>query len=512
MFSTMRGLAIAMLCLGLATERGAAQEPFPGLDAYIAKARADWKIPGLAVAIVRNDSVLWAKGYGVQKVAGTDAVDDKTLFEIGSSSKSFTAMIVAMLVTDGKMRWDDRLTTYLPSLQLQDPVASAEITVRDALTHRAGLPRAELTWMYAGIGRDELLRRMRFLKPSYDFRTRWLYQNVMFLAAGQAAGKAAGSTWEDLVQQRIFDPLGMSVSKALAPRNRDGMSNLAIPHLVRRDTAYPLTPMHMENIAPAGSILSSARDMAQWLRFQLGDGVHNGKRLVSSAAFRQTHAPQMLISAGSEGDSLSRFNTYGLGWMIQDYRRQLLWQHGGGTDGMTTAMGVLPDQKFAVVVLSNVYGTQLPDLLMRYIFDRQLGVPLRDLSAEALERRETQRARADSVERAQSAQRVAGAQAPLPLSAYAGAYADSSYGEAIISLADGKLAMQRGDFTAPLEYWNANNFRWGPLSSAALSSLFVKFDVAPDGTVTTLSFGLGPDSAHMGRKPTRPAAASRTGQ
>jgi CubicO group peptidase (beta-lactamase class C family) len=334
----------------------------------------------------------------------------------------------------------------------------------------------------------------------------------MFLAAGQAAGKAAGSTWEDLVQQRIFNPLNMTVSKPLAPRNYEGLTNAATPHAIRRDTVYTLVPMHMDNIAPAGSILSSARDMAQWLRFQLGDGVNGGKRLVSSAALRQTHTPQMLIGGSAEGDSLARFNTYGMGWMIQDYRRQLVWQHGGGTDGMTTAMGMLPDHKFGVVVLSNVYGGQLPDMLMRYIFDRQLGAPVRDFSAEALARREVQRRRADSVERAQNAQRVGGAQPPLALTAYAGSYADSLYGEAVVSLTDGKLVMQRGDFTAPLEYWNGSNFRWGPLPSAAVSSLFVKFDIAPDGRVTTLSFGLGADSAHMGRKPTRPAAATRTSQ
>jgi CubicO group peptidase (beta-lactamase class C family) len=367
--------------------------------------------------------------------------------------------------------------------------------------------------MYAGIGRDEVLRRARFLKPSFPFRSRWQYQNVMFVAAGEAAGRAASTTWEDLVQRRIFEPLGMATSLPLAPRNRSGIANVATPHAIRRDTVYTLTPMPMDNAAPAGSILSNAHDMAQWLRFQLGDGTFGGKRLVSAAALRQTHTPQMLMGGGAEGgagegDSLTRFSTYGMGWMVQDYRRNLLWQHGGNTDGMTTAMGMLPDSKFGVVVLSNMYGAQLPSILMRYIFDRQLGVPLRDLSAEALTRVATQRRRADSAERAQAASRVAGAQPPLPISAYAGSYADSLYGEAIVSETDGKLVMQRGDLSAPLEYWNANNFRWGRLNSAAVTSLFVKFDVAPDGKVTSLSFGLGPDTAYMARK-APPRAASR---
>ena len=507
-----RALALASLCCVTATAARAQSEPFAGLDAYITKAMAEWKIPGLAVAIVRNDSVLLAKGYGVRTFGTNDRVDDKSLFEIGSSSKSFTATIVAMLVTDGKMRWDERLTTYLPTFQLYDPVANAEVTIRDALTHRAGLTRAELSWMYSGIGRDEVLRRARFLKPSFPFRSRWQYQNVMFLAAGEAAGKAASTTWEDLIQRRIFEPLGMATSLPLAPKNRSGIANLATPHTVRRDTVYTLVPMSMDNIAPAGSIVSNAHDMAQYLRFQMGDGTFGGKRLVSAAALRQTHTPQMLMGAGEggegAGDSLTRFSTYGMGWMVQDYRRNLLWQHGGNTDGMTTAMGMLPDSKFGVVVLSNMYGASLPGILMRYIFDRQLGVPVRDLSAEALTRVATQRRRADSTERAQAALRVAGAQPPLPISAYAGSYADSLYGEAIVSETDGKLVMQRGDLSAPLEYWNANNFRWGRLNSAAVTSLFVKFDVAPDGKVTSLSFGLGPDTAYMARK-APPRAASR---
>jgi CubicO group peptidase (beta-lactamase class C family) len=508
-YALFRALTIAAIT-SVSAVAVRAQEPFPGLDAYITKAMADWKIPGLAVAIVRNDSVLLAKGYGVRTFGTNDRVDDKSLFEIGSSSKSFTATIVAMLVTEGKMRWDERLTTYLPTFQLYDPVANSEVTVRDALTHRTGLSRAELSWMYAGIGRDEVLRRARFLKPSFPFRSRWQYQNVMFVAAGEAAAKVASTTWEDLVQRRIFEPLGMATSIPLAPRSRAGIANLATPHAVRRDTVYTLSPMPMDNAAPAGSIVSNAHDMAQYLRFQLGDGTFGGKRLVSAAALRQTHTPQILMSGGEggEGDSLTRFSTYGMGWMVQDYRRNLLWQHGGNTDGMTTAMGMLPDSKIGVVVLSNMYGAQLPGILMRYIFDRQLGVPVRDLSAEALTRVATQRRRADSAERAQAALRVVGAQPPLPISAYAGSYADSLYGEAIVSETDGKLVMQRGDLSAPLEYWNANNFRWGRLNSAAVTSLFVKFDVAPDGKVTSLSFGLGPDTAYMARKaPAR--AASR---
>ena len=494
------------MIIALATSAGPAfaQEPVPGIDAYITKAMADWKVPGLAVAIVRGDSVIYVRGYGVRKVGTTDAVNDQTLFEIGSSSKSFTATLVAMMVSDGKMRWDDRVALYLPELRLQDPVANAELTLRDALTHRAGLSRHDFSWMSAGISRDELLRRAKFLKPAATFRTRFIYQNVMYLAAGQAAGKVAGSTWEDAIRMRIFTPLGMTSSLPVM-RPSDQVANLATPHLTWRDTVQAKAHMDMDDIAPAGAIMSSARDMAQYLRFQIGDGMYGGKRLVSSAALRETHSPQMLIGAGGGvpgADSVTRFNTYGMGWFVQDYRGKLMWQHGGNTDGMTTAMGVLPDQKFGVVVLSNQHGSPLPDMLMKYLFDRELGAPMRDVSAETLARMATQRRRADSLERVQAALRTAGAQPPLGLAAYEGTYADSLYGEAKVSLLEGVLVLERGAFKAPLEYWNGGNFRWGRLPSGAIPQLMVKFDITADGKVNTLALGVGADSAYFMRKAT----------
>jgi CubicO group peptidase (beta-lactamase class C family) len=221
------------------------------------------------VAIVRGDSVIYARGYGVRKVGTTDAVNDQTLFEIGSSSKSFTATLVAMMVSDGKMRWDDRIAMYLPDLRLQDPVANAELTLRDALSHRTGLSRHDFSWMDAGFTREDLLRRAKFIKPAATFRTRFIYQNVMILAAGQAAGKAAGSTWDELLQTRIFAPLGMTTSMPVL-RQAEQVVNLATPHLTWRDTVYAKAHMNIDDIAPAGSIISSARDMAQYLRFQRG--------------------------------------------------------------------------------------------------------------------------------------------------------------------------------------------------------------------------------------------------
>ena len=496
------GLAFAMITSAAGAQT---KEPYPGLDAYITKAIQTWNIPAVGVAIVRNDSVIYAKGFGMLGVTNRAPVNERTLFEIGSSSKAFTATLVAMLVSDGKMHWDDRITTYLPDFRLYDPVANEAVTIRDALSHRSGIARGELIFLGAGITRDEVVHRVRFLKPESPFRSRYSYQNIMYVTAGQAAGKAAGSTWDDLIRERILKPLGMTTSAT----NYRGLENenVAQPHRLDHDSLHLQARLDGENIGPAGSILSSAADMAQWLRFQLNDGVVNGKRLVSSAALRETHIPQMLIAGGGGRggggrDSVppvTHFNTYAMGWMVQDFRGQLVWQHGGNTLGMTAAVGMMPEKKFGVVILSNMQSAALPELLRQYIFDRELGAPMRDWSGDAFTQFLAQRRRADSVEKTLATEHPANAVPPLPLTAYAGTYTDSLYGDATVELKNGHLELTRGEWAAPLQYWNATNFRWSVPGSPA-GPLFIKFEVSPDNTVTGMYFGLAGDVSLLGRK------------
>lgn len=502
------GLVAVAMAAAPHTTQAQSREPYPGLDAYITNAVRTWKVPGLSVAIVRHDSVIYTKGFGVLRAGSTTPVNERTLFEIGSSSKAFTATLVAMLVSDGKMRWDDRISTYLPDFRMYDPVANDAVTLRDALTHRSGIARGELAWLGSGLTRDEVVHRVRFLKPESPFRSKFSYQNMMFLTAGQAAAKAAGSTWEDLIRQRIFTPLGMTSSLATSKGLTN--ANVAAPHGSEHDSAFVKEAFDAENIAPAGSILSNAVDMAQWLRFQLNDGVTNGKRLLSSAALRETHTPQMLITSGggvrvSSADSTaaSHFSTYGMGWFIEDYHGALVWQHGGNTPGMTAAVGMLPEKKLGVAVLSNMQSAPLPELIERYIFDRELGVPMKDLSAEAFTRAAAQRRRADSVEKAQEATHPMDAQPPLPLTAFAGTYGDSLYGEAVVTVKNGHLEMKRGDWSATLQYWNANNFRWLLPAGTPTGKMFIKFEINPDNTVSGLYFGPQGDVTLLPKKGSR---------
>jgi CubicO group peptidase (beta-lactamase class C family) len=509
---------LSLLCvLAAAPAAAQAREPYPGLDAYIANAVKQWKMPGMSVAIVRNDTVIYAKGFGTLSSRNSTPVTERTLFEIGSSSKAFTATLVAMLVGEGKMRWDERLAAYLPDFRMSDATANEGVTLRDALSHRSGIARGELAWLGSGATADEVLHRVRFIKPEAPFRSHYSYQNMMFLAAGQAAAKVSGMSWQDLVRQRIFTPLGMT---STVPSSTMASGPVALPHGMDHDTAFIQPAFNAENIAPAGAILSSAVDMAQWLRFQLNDGVVGGKRLVTSAALRETHTPQIIIPSagggrGGAADStppVTHFQTYGFGWMIEDYRGALVWQHGGNTLGMTAAVGMMPEKKVGVVVLSNMQSAQLPAIIMRYVFDRALGAPMKDLSGEAYARYTTQRQRADSVERAQAASHPSNAQPPIPLQKFVGTYADSLYGEAVVSVANGRLEMRRADWAGPLQYWNATNFRWNLPPGMPTGPLFIKFEITPDDSVTGLYFGIGSDVNLMSRKaPPRGRGGGRGG-
>lgn len=459
------------------------KEPFKGLDAFVQQAMALQQVPGLALAIVRNDSVLYLRGYGVEKVATHTPVDENTIFAIGSSTKAFTATLVALMVSDGRMRFDGKVSDYLPDFRLYDPYESAEVTIRDALAHRTSLPRADLLWYGSAFTRSEILHRFRFNEPDRSFRSEFVYNNVMVMAAGEAAARVAGTSWDSLVSARLFAPLHMT-SSTTSIRPLVGNPRFAAPHMPGPDGPVAIEPVNIDNIGPAGSINSTARDMAQWLRFQLGAGVYDGTRLVDEGALLETHTPQMVRIGKSRQDSTGVFNTYGMGWFIERYRGQVLLQHGGEIDGFTAMVAMLPERNVGVVVLSNRTASIIPTAVMRYVFDHQLGIQ-RDWLAEATPRK---RERAGPQPGGQTP--AIQSESPTRLASYTGTYNNRMYGDMIVAIDGGKLQMTRegGVWKGNLEYVNATNFRWlirgetGPL---------IAFDVGADGTVGALTMRMG---------------------
>ncbi len=469
------------------------REPYPGLDAYVDAALRTWQVPGLALAVVRHDSVIYARGYGVRELGKPAPVDARTVFAIGSSSKAFTAAAVAMVVDEKKVDLDAPAAAYLPTFQLYDPYASRELTVRDLLTHRSGLARGELVWYGAGYDRDEILRHVRFLQPTTSFRSQFGYNNMMYVAAGQVVAHVANTTWDDFVARRIFTPLGMT-SSSTSVRAVAGLPDLATPHALVDDTLRAIRAWrNIDNAGPAGSINSTALDMAQWVRLQLGHGVYAGRRLVSDRLMDEMHTPQIAIpldTAARRINPSTHFSNYGMGWFLEDYRGREVWHHGGNVDGFTALVAMLPEEQLGLVILTNMNGTGLPTALVRRVFDAQLNAPARDWSGDLYARTVQQRAKAKAAEQKLEAQRVANTRPSLPLSAYVGTYVDSLYGAVQVRDSAGKLLMSFGPtWHGELRHWHYDIFRTR-FDTPVLPQFFVQFRPNPAAKVDEVQLEL----------------------
>ena len=480
---------IVLLVLLVVRAVAAQQAPGSDFDDYVNKAIKDWGVPGVAIAIVKDDRVVYAKGFGVRELNKPAPVDEHTLFAIGSSSKAFTAASLAMLVDEGKLKWDDPATKYLPGLQLFDPYSTRELSITDLMSHRSGLTRGDLLWYGSGYDRNEVLRRVRYLKPSWSLRSRYGYQNIMFLAAGQIIPSITGKTWDDFVRERIFTPLGMKTSST-SIKSFAGVDNVASPHAKLNDVVKVVAWRNIDNIAPAGSINSNVEDMAQWVRLQLGDGVYQGQRLISAAAIKEMRTPQTVIRLEGLQTSLypeAHFLNYGLGWFLSDYRGRKLVEHGGAIDGMRAEVAMIPEEKVGLVILTNLNGNILPQALMYRIFDFYLSAPARDWSAEMLKVTKTAEEQGKAAEKKAEAERVQGTSPSLALEKYTGTFQSDMYGEIKVTLENGKLMLRFGpNFVAELQHWNYDTFRtaW---QDQMQGKNFVNFRLTPQGKVDVFS-------------------------
>jgi CubicO group peptidase (beta-lactamase class C family) len=435
-------LALWLACVACVA---GAQAPTPprvdlsALDALVAKAARDWRVPGLAIAVVKDDSLVFAKGYGVLEVGKPAPATAHSRFAIGSTTKAMTTAALAMLVDEGRLRWDDRVIDYLPEFRLYDPWVTRELTIRDVLTHRTGLPGVDLLWVRADLTNAEMITRLRTVRPASSFRSRWEYNNVVYTIAGAIVAKVSGMPWEQFVRTRIFGPLQMRESLALVA-DLPGQSDVATPHALVRDTVRVVPVRSTDGVAPAGSVWSSVSDMSRWMRFMLDSGRVGDRRLITPATFNEIVAPQIRAPmAEYPALRLARPNTfsYALGWFVQDYHGATVWMHTGSIDGMSAIIGLMPDRRLGVYVLANLDHAELRHALMYQVFDLYAGAALRDWSAEVRALFEGPRGRQAAAVTAQAPS--APTTPALPLERYVGTYADSTYGDVVVSLADGAL-------------------------------------------------------------------------
>ena len=447
---------------------------------------------GMAIAIVKDDKVVFAKGYGVRELGKSEPVDQNTLFAIASNSKAFTTASLAILVDEKKLAWDDKVTKYLPDFQMYDPWVTSELTVRDLVSHRVGLDTfsGDLLWYETTYSADDILSRVKYLKPVSSFRTRYGYQNLMFIAAGKIIEKLSNKPWCAFVRERILDPLGMT-STTCGFGNLG--SNAAIPHNESGGTLRPLPHGNVNGGYGAVALNSSVNDLSKWIRLQLGRGKFDGKQIFSEQQSWQMWQPNIMMpisEAASKNNPTRHFNAYGMGWGMYDYYGRKIINHSGGLDGMLSYTVLIPEEKVGFVILTNSESRGFA-IMMNKIRDVFVNAPKRDWNAEAAEQIKTEKADAEQARQKVDAARVANTKPSLAIGAYAGTYSDKLYGDVVISEEGGRLVMRFApapNFVADLEHWHYDTFqiKWRPSTSYNFPRGFVTFTIDKTGRTDEL--------------------------
>jgi CubicO group peptidase (beta-lactamase class C family) len=489
-----RTLTLLLLLAPLTT--ALAQSLPKDLDSVVQRTLETFEVPGMAIAVVKDGKVVLARGYGVRKLGEAAPVTSETLFGIASNTKAFTAAALAMLVEEGKLQWDDRVIDHLPSFQMHDPYVTRELTIRDLLVHRSGLGLGAGDLLYfpaSTYTEDEIVSKLRYIRPASSFRDRYAYDNILYLVAGKVIEKVSGQRWGDFIRDRIFTPLAMKSSNTSVADFRPG-ADVATPHAKADGRLQPIEPMRFDNNAPAAAINSSVKDLTRWMLAQLARGAIPGgdgtKRLFSEKQSREMWSAQTVLPLGEPTRPLAalhpNFSAYGLGWSLRDYRGHKLVTHTGGLPGYVSRVLLVPALNLGIAVLTNQEargGFEVPTFA---ILDAYLGAPRTDWVAAFKAADEEKTKKAELAVNEKRTARSTESKPSLPLGSYVGTYRDAWYGDAAISLEGERLVLRflrTPALTGELEHWQYDTFvaRWRDRTLNA--DAFVTFSLKPDGSL-----------------------------
>jgi CubicO group peptidase (beta-lactamase class C family) len=473
------------------------------LDALIENAMTTTGVPGAAVAVVYQDEVVYERAFGVREVGKPDAITPETVFQLASMSKSISSTLVAAVVGDGATTWDAVASEILPEFKLSEPWWTAQVTLRDLFSHRSGLPAYAGDGLTATFGyeRDESVHRLRYISPASPIRTAFAYTNLGLSVAAYAAAEAAGQTWEELADERLFAPLGMTTS-SYRLSDYASRANKAAPHYRTRDGNWELGDVTDSDAAsPAGGVSTNVRDLTQWMRLQLGGGVFEGDEVVASAPLLETRRPQILEGSPPDpADGPALF--YGLGWrMHYDERGRLQVHHiGDFSSGFRTGVSLLPTAGLGIVVLTNAWPNSLSDGIPKAFFEL---VDRGEVTEDWIGILETQTAEGIDAVRgfAPFPQGDApGGDPSLSPDSYTGSYTNELYGDIAVREEDGNLVVELGPqpFLLHLEHWDRDVFTYAlpPSGEVLLGRLGMQFSIGPFDQATSVQMGLpsvGPD-------------------
>ena len=452
----------AVLCLFFISRTGYSQETrdprLEGIEAYINKALTDFNVPGVGISIVQKGKVVYSGGFGYRDVSKKLPVTENTIFAIGSCTKAFTSTAIGMLVDKGMLEFDTPVINYIPDFRLFDDYATKNVTLRDMMSHRTGLPRHDLVW-YGNptSSREDLFKLLRYMEPSKPFRTTWQYNNFMFMTAGYIVEKMSGKKWEDYVKDNILFPLGMNDTYFYYNDFRSNPET-AVPYgeeVVDKKANLKVMPFRdIMAMGPAGSINSTAKDMAKWVTLQLNGGTYENKKIVSFSSLNKLQSPSMVInSAPNENVG---YQQYGMGWMITNYRNHIRVEHGGNIDGFTASVCLLPMDSIGIVVLSNKNETTVTSVIRNYLIDKMTGLSEIDWEGKLISdykgRIETANDPPDTHDR------IEGTKTSHELKDFTGTFNHPAYGNMTISSNDDNLSVKFNEFAFPLEHYHYDVF------------------------------------------------------
>jgi CubicO group peptidase (beta-lactamase class C family) len=494
----------------MATRAVKTADPLQGFPEFVQQTMAAWKVPGVAVGIVKDGKMIFAQGFGLRDVDRNLPVTADTVYALASVSKAFTALSVGILVDEGKLGWDQPVREYMPDFRLQDPFASERVTIRDMLCHRTGVPRHEGLRANAALCREDFYHRLAHLEPSRDLRTTFQYNNMMYISVGHIVAQLAGVEWEQVVQKRILNVLGMKATWVGVP-DLSRLDNYAQQYRMEKDkfVAFPYgrrTPA----TCPCGGIYSNVVDMSKWLAFHLGDGSWKGKRIVSRGTLDELHTPNIVIRGGESIPGMSKYTEvgqqmYALGWFVEQYRGHRLIHHGGGVEGISTIATFMPDDGIGVVVLTNTSNGVVPTIVSYNVYERLLGLDQTNWNERlGAIMGEVMKGMAAS-KKAQAEARKSDAQPSRPLEAFEGEYFHPAYDTLAFHVEGGELKGRFATTELKLKHHHYDTFDVTIDLFSGMESQ-ATFYFGPDGLAESVAMPIEPLVAPIVFRRSPPAA------
>ncbi len=477
----MKLFLYTLLCLTFFDTVAAQQPSFIGdsLDRYIQKGMEDWQIPGLAIAIVKDGKTIYSKGFGERNLSTHAPVTEHTLFMIASNSKLFTGTAIAQLEHNKRLSLNDKITRYFPDFKMYDPITTEQVTIRDMLSHRVGTKtfQGDFTFWNGKIGRREIMQKMRLLQPNGLFRQDFGYCNSCYLTAGEIIPVVSGKPWEVYVYDSLLMPIGMKNTHTLVT-GMNQRPNVAKPYTTAFTGKITELPYdQVDNLGPAGSMVSSVHDLSKWLIMQLDSGRYEGKRILPWTVIQKTRDINIALSSRKNQGSSSHFTGYGLGLFMTDYLGKQLFWHTGGAFGFVSNTCLVPEEKLGIVILTNNDNQSFFEILRHQILDAYLGAPFVNKHVSGYTNfREAENRKIATIKSYET--RVQQSLAPShPLSSYAGKYIHPLYGPITITVNNHDLLIRfegHHQLTAKLEYMDNEEWRL-TYSNPAFGVFPVKF-------------------------------------